>query len=262
MSSPDSSNNNALPAVGSGGQADVDPLELLASSAKSLQVLTALADSINAHRASTESRFAQIEGRLLDVVRVIQEQTRLQQNALAEPAYPASAAEPARQVLQVERSWLWSMETSFSHTQALRLPRPSIIGRALYDLQHEAESDAASVYEGSKPADIYIKISVKGGHHLSETSSTYVTRYIAGETSDMSGAIGRHLEARFKVLTSRIAERILAGRSGELRCLRGHGNNFFANWPHWDARDDDLTGDGPSPSGSPAPAPAGGTGTT
>ena len=231
----------------------MDPLELLASSAKILQVLTALADSINAHRASTESRFAQIEGCLLDVVRVIQEQTRLQQNALAEPAYPASAAEPARQVLQVERSWLWSME-------ALRLPRPSIIGRALYDLQHEAESDAASVYEGSKPADIYIKISVKGGHHLSETSSKYVTRYIAGETSDMSGAIGRHLEPRFKVLTPRIAGRILTGRSGELRCLTGHGNNFFANWPHWDARDDDLTGDGPSPSGSPAPA--GGTGTT
>ena len=185
--------------------------------------------------------------------KVIKEQTRLQQNALAEPAYPASAAEPARQVLQVERSWLWSME-------ALRLPRPSIIGRALYDLQHEAESDAASVYEGSKPADIYIKISVKGGHHLSETSSKYVTRYIAGETSDMSGAIGRHLEPRFKVLTPRIAGRILTGRSGELRCLTGHGNNFFANWPHWDARDDDLTGDGPSPSGSPAPA--GGTGTT
>ena len=260
MSSPDSSNNNALPAVGSGGQPDVDLLELLASSAKSLQVLTALADSINAHRASTESRFAQIEGCLLDVVRVLQEQTRLQRIALAEPADPASAAEPARQVLQVERSLLWSMETSFSRMQALRLPRPSIIGRALYDLQHEAESDAASVYEGSKPADIYIKISVKGGHHLSETSSKYVTRYIAGETSDMSGAIGRHLEPRFKVLTPRIAGRILTGRSGELRCLTGHGNNFFANWPHWDARDDDLTGDGPGPSGSVSPA--GGTGAT
>ena len=255
MSSPDSSNNNALPAVGSGGQADVDPLELLASSAKILQVLTALADSINAHRASTESRFAQIEGRLLDVVRVIQEQTRLQQNALAEPAYPASAPEPARQVLQVERSWLWSLET-------LRLPRPSIIGRALYDLQHEAESDAESVYEGSKPADIYITILARGPHHLSETASRYVTRYEAGETSDMAGKIGIHFEMRFEVLTPRIAGRILAGRSGQLRCLRGHGNNFFAKWPHWDARDDDLTGDGPGPSGSPAPAPAGGTGAT
>ena len=253
MSSPDSSNNNALPAVGSGGQPDVDLLELLASSAKSLQVLTALADSINAHRASTESRFAQIEGRLLDVVRVIQEQKRLQQNALAEPAYPASAAEPARQVLQVERSWLWS-------TEALRLPRPSIIGRALYDLQHDAESDAESVYEGSKPADIYITILARGPHHLSETASRYVTRYEAGETSDMAGKIGIHIEPRFKVLTPRIAGRILAGRSGQLRWLRGHGNNFFANWPHWDARDGDLTGDGPGPSGSVSPA--GGTGTT
>ena len=238
MSSPDSSNNNAL-------------------LAQILQVLTALVDSSNVFRESTESRLAQMEDRSLSVARESQEQTRLLRNALARPAGPASAAELVpRQMLQVVRSMLWSLEGGPEGPQALRLPRPSIIGRALYDLQHEA----TSTYNGSVPAEIYIKISVQGEHHLSETPRTYVTRYIAGETSDMSGAIGRHLEARFKVLTSRIAERILAGRSGELRCLRGHGNNFFANWPNWDARDDDLTGYGPSTSG-PAP-PAGGTGTT
>jgi len=242
VSSPDSSNNNAL-------------------LAQILQVLTALVDISNAFRESTKSRPSQIENPLLSVARESQGQTQLQGNALARPTDQGSAAEPvSRQMLQVERSWLWSLETGVSRTRALRLPRPSIIGRALYDLQHEAESDAASVYEGSKPADIYIKISVKGGHHLSETPSKYVTRYIAGETSDMSGAIGRHLEARFKVLTPRIAGRILAGRSGELRCLTGHGNYFFANWPNWDALDDDLTGYGPSTSG-PAP-PASGAGAT
>lgn len=241
MSSPDSSNNNAL-------------------LAQILQVLTTLVHSF-VLPDSTESRPSQIENPLLSVARESQRQTQLQGNALARPTDQGSAAEPvSRQMLQVERSWLWSLETGFSRTRALRLPRPSIIGRALYDLQHEAESDAASVYEGSKPADIYIKISVKGGHHLSETPSKYVTRYIAGETSDMSGAIGRHLEARFKVLTPRIAGRILAGRSGELRCLTGHGNYFFANWPNWDALDDDLTGYGPSTSG-PAP-PASGAGAT
>ena len=238
MSSPDSSNNNAR-------------------LAQILQVLTALVDISNAFRVSTESRLTQMEDRSLSVARESQEQTRLLRNALARPAGPASAAEPVpRQMLQVERSWLWSLETGFSRTRALRLPRPSIIGRALYDLQHEG----ASAYEGSRPADIYTKISDRGPHHLSETASRYVTRYEAGETSDMAGKIGIHFEMRFKVLTPRIAGRILAGRSGQLRWLRGHGNNFFANWPHWDARDDDLTGDGPSPSGSPAPA--GGTGTT
>jgi len=260
VSSPDSSNNDS-PDVDSGGQADVGPLEMPSRSPQILQVLTAFVDDFNVFRVSTESRLTQMEDRSLSVARESQEQTRLLRNALARPAGPASAAEPVpRQMLQVERSWLWSLETGFSRTRALRLPRPSIIGRALYDLQHEAESDAASVYEGSKPADIYIKISVKGGHHLSETSRTYVTRYIAGETSDMSGAIGRHLEPRFKVLTPRIAGRILTGRSGELRCLTGHGNYFFANWPNWDALDDDLTGYGPSTSG-PAP-PASGAGTT
>ena len=261
MSSPESSSNNDSPNVDSGGQADVDPLEMLARSPQLLQVLTALVDSNNAQRESNESRFAAIEGCLSNVVRASEEQTRLLRNALARPAGPASAAEPVpRQMLQVERSWLWSLETGFSRTRALRLPRPSIIGRALYDLQHEAESDAASVYEGSKPADIYIKISVKGGHHLSETSSKYVTRYIAGETSDMSGKIGIHLEPRFEVLTQQIAERLFAEKFRKRRYLTGYGSTIFNDWPNWDALDDDLTGYGPSTSG-PAP-PASGAGTT
>ena len=256
MSSPDSSTNDSLDAS-RGGRADQEPTEMLASSAQILQALTALVDSNNAQRESNESRFAIIEGCLLNIVRAFEEQTRLLQNVLARPADPTSAAEPvSRQVLQVERGMLWSRESLFDGPQYPRLPRPSIIGRALYDLQHEG----ASAYEGSRPADIYTKISDRGPHHLSETASRYVTRYEAGETSDMAGKIGIHFEMRFKVLTPRIAGRILAGRSGQLRWLRGHGNNFFANWPHWDARDDDLTGDGPSPSGSPAPA--GGTGTT
>ena len=257
MSSPDSSNNNALPAVGSGGQADVDPLELLASSAKILQVLTALPDSINAHRASTESRFAQIEGCLLDVVRVIQEQTRLQQNALAEPAYPASAAEPVPwQVLQIERSMLWSCEAGRDGIQSLRLPRPSIIGRALYDLQQVA----AASYEGSSPAEIYITISVNGRHHLSEVARGRVDRYQAGKKRAMSGKINEHLGPRFDALSNLRDGRNYAENFGNLRSLTARGSRVFANWPHWDARDDDLTGDGPSPSGSPAPA--GGTGAT
>ena len=251
MSSPDSSSNNASPDVGSGGQADVDPLETLASSAQIVQVLTALVDSNNAQRESNESRFAVIEGCLSNVVRAFEEQTRLLRNALARPADPGSAAEPvSRQMLQVERGWLWSLERGTKGPQSRRLPRPSIIGRALYDLQHEA----ASVYDGSKPADIYITISARGPHHLSETASGYVTRYEAGETSDMAGKIGIHLEPRFEVLTKRIAGRIFAGRSGELRCLTGYGINLFANWPHWDARDDDPTGDGPSTSGPAPPA--------
>ena len=257
MSSPDSSNNDS-PDVDSGGQADVDPLEMLARSPQLLQVLTALVDSNNAQRESNESRFAAIEGCLSNVVRASEEQTRLLRNALARPAGPASAAELVpRQMLQVVRSMLWSLEGGPEGPQALRLPRPSIIGRALYDLQHEA----TSTYNGSVPAEIYIKISVQGEHHLSETPRRYVTHYIAGETSDMSGKIGIHLEPRFEVLTQQIAERLFAEKFRKRRYLTGYGSTIFNDWPHWDARDDDLTGYGPSPSGSPAPAPAGGTGT-
>ena len=257
MSSPESSSNNDSPDVDSGGQADVDPLEMLARSPQLLQVLTALVDSNNAQRESNESRFAIIEGCLLNIVRAFEEQTRLLQNVLARPADPTSAAEPvSRQVLQVERGMLWSRESLFDGPQYPRLPRPSIIGRGLYDLQHEA----ASVYEGSKPADIYTKISDRGRHHLSETASRYVTRYRAGETSDASGKMGIHLKPRFEALAKLTDRRPYAEQTGERRYLTGHGIAIFTDWPNWDALDDDLTGYGPSASG-PAP-PAGGTSTT
>jgi hypothetical protein len=259
VSSPDSNNRDESSEAEAGGRTGSDPIEAMVTPAQILQALTGYVESSNAQRESTESRLAAIESCLLDVVRVSHGQTQLLQHVLTRPADPASSAEPlSRQVLQVERGWLWSLESGIRGTQARRMPRPSIIGRALYDLQYEE----ASVYEGSKPADIYITISVRGPHHLSETASRYVTRYEAGETSDMAGKIGIHFESRFEVLTKRIAGRIFAGRRGELRCLTGYGINLFADWPHWDARDDDPTGDGPSPSGSPAPAPAGGTGAT
>ena len=104
MSSPDSSSND-------------ESLEILKRSPQILQVLTTFFDSFR--NESLVAASARLE-------KVIKEQTRLQQNALAEPAYPASAAEPARQVLQVERSWLWSMETGFSRTQALQIGRAHV----------------------------------------------------------------------------------------------------------------------------------------
>ena len=237
MSSPDSSNNNAL-------------------LAQILQVLTALVDSSNVFRESTESQLAQMEDRSLSVARESQEQTRLLRNALARPAGPASAAELVPwQVLQMERSMLWSYEAGSDGNKPLRLPRPSIIGRALYDLQM-----AAATYQGSSPAEIYITISVNGRHHLSEVARGRVDRYQAGETRAMSGKINEHLGPRFDALSNRRDGRNYAENIRNRRNLTKRGSRVFANWPHWDARDDDLTGYGPSTSG-PAP-PASGTGTT
>lgn len=257
MSSPDSNSQDESPEAEAGGLAGSDPIEALVTPAQLLQALTAVADSLKTQRESAEARAVGLVEQLGNVARAQQAMVSVVRDALTRTAAPATAAEEVpRQVLQVERGWLWSLERGIKGPQTRHLPRPSIIGRALYDLQHEA----TSVYDGSKPADIYIKISVRGRHHLSETASGYVTRYEAGETSDMAGKIGINLERRFEVLTKQIAGRILAGRSGELRCLTGHGINFFTDWPHWDARDNDPTGDGPSTSG-PAP-PAGGTDTT
>ena len=236
MSSPDSSSND-------------ESLEILKRSPQILQVLTTFFDSFR--NESLVAASARLE-------KVIKEQTRLQQNALAEPAYPASAAESVpRQVLQMERSMLWTFEAGRDGIQSLRLPRPSIIGRALYDLQQVA----AASYEGSSPAEIYITISVNGRHHLSEVARGRVDRYQAGETRAMSGKINEHLGPRFDALSNRRDGRNYAENIRNRRSLTKRGSRVFANWPNWDALDDDLTGYGPSPSGSPAPAPAGGTGT-
>jgi hypothetical protein len=257
---PSSDNsNNDLP--NASGQEPEAPLEALRHNAQILEMLTAVVSTAvakitDAQRESSEARLTGIESRLSCMERLGQEQTAILRTALARPADPASAAEPVpRQVLQMERSMLWSFEAGREGPKALRLPRPSIIGRALYDLQREAAG-----YEGSTPADIYQMISARGPHHLSETAQKYVTRYRAGETSNVSGKMGIHLKPRFEALAKPTDRRPYAEQTGERRYLTGHGITIFSNWPHWDARDEDLTGDGPGTPGSPPPV--GGTGTT
>ena len=254
MPSSDNSNNDPPNASGRASEA---PLKTLRHNAQILEMLTAVAEITKAQRESTESLLAGVESRLSCMERLWQEQTALQRTVLARPADPASASEPVpRQVLQMERSMLWSFEAGSVGNKPLRLPRPSIIGRALYDLQQVA----AASYKGSSPAEIYITISVNGRHHLSEVARGRVDRYQAGKKRAMSGKINEHLGPRFDALSNLRDGRNYAENFGNLRSLTARGSRVFANWPHWDARDDDLTGDGPSPSGSPAPA--GGTGAT
>ena len=251
MPSSDNSNNNPPDASRRAPEA---PLEALRHNAQILEMLTAVVGTAKAE--ITKAQLADVESRLSRMEKLGQEQTALLRTVLARPADPASAAEPVPwQVLQMERSMLLSFEAGRDGIQSLRLPRPSIIGRTLYDLQQEAAD-----YEGSTPADIYQTISAKGPHHLSAPATTYVARYRAGETGAMSGKINIHMEPRFKVLAKPTNRPNYAEHSRTVRYLTGHGIKIFHNWPHWDARDDDLTGDGPGPSGSVSPA--GGTGTT
>ena len=251
MSSPDSNANNS-PDASDGSRAGLDPLEALARSPQVLQVLTTLVDSVNSQRGASETRDAQIEARLSSLETATEGMTRLLRNALARPADPASTAEPvSRQVLQVERSILWSLEVGVEGRQADHLPRPSIIGRALYDLQ-QAEG---TTYEGSSPADIYITISGSGRHHLSDVAVRHVERYQAGERRAMSGKINEHLEPRFEALSNRSRGRYYADNAGTRRSLTADGCRMFADWPHWSARDDDFTGDGRSASGFAGPVP-------
>ncbi|MEI7863459.1 MAG: hypothetical protein WCJ21_12540 [Planctomycetota bacterium] len=251
MSSPDSNANNS-PDASDGSRAGLDPLEALTRSPQVLQVLTALVDSVNAQRGASETRDAQMEASLSDFRAVFEQQMRLLRNALATRAGPASVAEPvSRQVLQMERSMLWTWETT-RDSKSSRLPRPSIIGRALSDLQQSE----GTTYDGSSPADIYITILVSGRHHLSDVAVRRVERYQAGATRAMSGKINEHLEPRFDALSIRRDGRNYAENVGDRRSLTARGCRVFENWPHWDARDDDPTGDGPGTSGSAPPAGA------
>jgi hypothetical protein len=252
VSSPDSSNNDS-PESGDGNRVEGGPLDALARDAHILRALTAVVDGYN---ASNDARFAAIEGFMSDVVNAFQEQNQLLRATLTRPALPSAGEPVARQVLEVERSMLWTWEAGREGPKALRLPRPSIIGRALFDLQQAA----ATAYAGSSPAEIYTTISANGRHHLSDVARDRVDRYAAGETRAMAGKINEHLEPRFEALSNRSRGRYYAENVGDRRSLTTQGERIFVNWPNWDARDDDLTGYGPSASG-PTP-PAGGTGAT
>jgi len=243
VSSPDSSNRDDSPEADAGGLADAEPMEQLWGNAQILQALTALADNIN-----------DLATQLSEVRKSQRRQAEFFRNSLAQlPGAATADGNVPRQVLRMEQEMLWSWETAREGLLSLRLPRPSIIGRALYDLQQAA----TTTYEGSFPAEIYIKISVNGRHHLSDTACDRVDRYQAGETRAMSGKINEHLEPRFEALSDRSRGRYYAESAGNRRSLTVRGSQVFADWPHWSARDDDLTGDGPGTS-SPTP-PAGGT---
>ena len=239
MSSPDSNNQDESPEADAGGRAGADPIEALVTPAQILQALTAVAD---------------VAGRLGNLERVQQEQTSLLRDALARPSGPAPAAEEVPwQVLRIEQTMLWSWETGRDGPQALRQPRPSIIGRALYDLEQAAD------YYGSIPAEIYITISVSGSHHLSGTASNYVTRYQAGEKRAMSAKINEHLAPRFDAISNSSRRRYYAVNEHDRRSLTPEGRRLFRNWPHWSVRDDDFTGDGRSATGSSGPVGPAGT---
>lgn len=253
MSSPDNSDRDGSPEADAGGVAEADPLEVFQGNAQMLQAITALAESVAAQRVSIEARYTDLATQLSEMRRSQQQQTEFFRNLLAQLLGSATAAENApRQVLRMEQAMLWSWETAREGPSSLRLPRPSIIGRALFDLQ-QAEVDT---YEGSVPAEIYITISENGRHHLSETAYDRVARYQAGETRAMSAKINEHLEPRFEALSDRSRGRYYAEIAGNRRSLTTKGSQVFSDWPDWSARDEDVSGDGPGTS-SPAPPAAG-----
>lgn len=226
-------------------------MEVLRGNAQFLQALTALADSVAAQQRSTADLGADLSSRLRSVEELQRQQVEVLRDALSRLSGSSTTTEHVpRQVLRMEQAMLWSWETAREGLTSLRLPRPSIIGRALYDLQQAA----ATTYEGSVPAEIYITISDNGPHHLSNTASNHVRRYRVGETRAMSGKINEHLEPRFEALSDRNRGRYYAESAGDRRSLTVRGSQVFANWPHWSARDEDLSGDGPGTSGSAPPA--------
>ena len=254
MSSPDSHRQDSSGEAETSGREGSPPYEALLSQSQRVNTVLAVIDGRATLEKSAEAPSAagkEVCGDILVKMReIISEELR---KVSPHSTRPAAAAEDARkQVLQMERSMLWKFEIGRLGPRALRLPRPSIIGRALYDDEKARGKD----YTGSTPAEIYGTISINGRHHLSKPAQKYVDRHEAGETRKMSSKLNLHIKPRFGVLADRTRGRYYAESARDGLHLTKYGLRLFADWPDWSVSDDDLAGDGCSrPRGA---GPAGG----
>jgi len=127
--------------------------------------------------------------------------------------------------------WLWEKPDPSDTSSKYSLPRPSIIGRAMCDLQADRDRGALT------PAAVFQWIEEHGSHHLSETIRKLLRRYRpqnGNVNTDVSGKIGKHFKKRLQRLIRGNYARV----EGLTPLLTGLGLGTFEGWPDWSALDD------------------------
>ncbi len=134
------------------------------------------------------------------------------------------------------RRTLWGTERREKEPQQSKdhLPRPSIVGRAMHELQ-----TTTKVPTSIKPEMVLRCVQKNGPHHLSTIVLGLLSRYKpegAKVDADVSGKLGKQLTPREAPL---ILLHLVAAENGK-RWLTPIGLATFDGWPDWEVRDDDF----------------------
>jgi hypothetical protein len=139
--------------------------------------------------------------------------------------------------IEAARMQLWATEWWESdHKQSSRRPpRPSIIGRAMHELQTNANGGALT------PAAVFEQIEKRGSHHLPETVRELLRKYRTSgigtkNKKDASGKLGTDLRARLRGLVTGL---LATDEKGDLR-LTPRGLLVFKGWPDWSVQGIDI----------------------
>jgi len=143
---------------------------------------------------------------------------------------PPPLAEQARQVtdsliLNARREEIWRAETN--QKGPLRLPRPTILGRAIRD----AAIPGLLAEIAASKRGIFLLIKQRGPHHLPENVAQLIDR--KGKTA------ASRIDKLFKARYQRLVKALLAEVDIQGFTLTRHGSKLFTNWPDWEVTDDD-----------------------
>jgi hypothetical protein len=155
----------------------------------------------------------------------------------APPAQTPAAATPTTRarlaVIQGWREQLWYTECG--ERARMKLPRPTIIGRALYDLSAMKRDHDVTV------PDVFKEIAKTGPHHLASSCQLDLDLLASGSKKDRKDASSRLTKRyldRFEWLErQRLAE---SEKPDGLwrRWLSDRGRHVFDAWPDWEVSDE------------------------
>jgi hypothetical protein len=148
------------------------------------------------------------------------------------PHQPVAAVHAsADSIINARREEIWRAE--LNQQKPLRLPRPTVVGRAMRELEPERLEDPRSF---SASRRVFQWIRERGGHHLGKTVADLIEA--KGKTAS-SSRVGL-FETRFK----RLQGHSLAEVKNDEWILTLHGARVFTDWPDWKVSDDDVECDG------------------
>lgn len=147
------------------------------------------------------------------------------------PATHLTSAPPGRlATIQGWREQIWIEECAQSHP--LRLPRATVVGRALFELV--ATQEAAS----PTAKDVFATIQGEGRHHLDGSLVRALEVHETGGKDQRADANSK-LSKRFNERCEWLAREKVARVRDRNKWLSDRGRDAFDGWPEWGVRDDD-----------------------